>query len=922
MNIQPLRFVIVAALLASEPVLAAPTAEQLDFVEKRVRPLLLSRCGNCHGPKKQQGGLRLDSGEAIRKGGDSGAVLRPGHPEGSLLIEAVRRTGMLKMPPKDSLQPDQVAVLEAWIKMGAPWPSPAPTIDEVARTEAWKRHWAFQPVRKPALPPVKNADWARTAIDRFILAKLEEKGLSPSPMADKRTLLRRLSFDLIGLPPTAEEVAAFLDDKNPDAYERQVERLLASPHYGERWGRHWLDVARYADTKGYVFFEQQTYPWAWTYRDYVIEAFNNDLPYDQFILHQLAADQVTSDDKRPLRAMGYLTLGDHFMSNPYDIVDDRIDVVTRGLLGLTVGCARCHDHKFDPIPTRDYYSLYGVLGSSVEPDDPPLFAAPPPTPAYEAFRKELTTREKKLSDFVRSKQNEVIAAARSRVAEYLLAAHAMKDQPASDDFMLIADGGDVNPTMLTRWRAYLRRTVKAPHPVWSLWHALAALPEMDFAARARQLIETPPPGTNPLLLKSFRDKPLANLKEAAGRVGEVLNAAHTEWQRLLKSAADAKRPPPAGLPDPAQDALRKVWLEPDAPPNVNLALFSDLALLPDRASQGVYQNLRKAVEDYRATGPGAPPRAHVLVDAAVLHEPHVFLRGNPNTLGEAVPRQYLSVLAGPNRKPFKQGSGRLELAQAIADRHNPLAARVLVNRVWHWHFGQGLVRTPSDFGLRSDPPSHPELLDYLATSFVEQGWSIKKLHRMIVLSAVYQQESLDRAEGRRVDPDNRLHWKMNRGRLDFEAMRDALLAVSSRLDHTVGGPSVDVLAPTSRRRTMYGFLDRLKVPGLYRTFDFPSPDATSPQRDATTIPQQALFLLNNPFLLECARSLLARPEVAGEKAPEAKVERIYRLAFGRPPHPEETVLAVGFLTGASDSSTAWQRYVQALLLANEFAFVD
>jgi mono/diheme cytochrome c family protein len=923
-------------LLAGQPGMAAEpgrpiTPPEADFVERRVRPILIEQCQNCHGPKKQMSGLRLDSREAMIKGGDNGPALKPGDPEHSALVHAVRHTGMLKMPPKSKLKPEQIATLETWVKMGAPWPAPRKP-DDIPLAEAWKRHWAFQPVRNAAPPAVKNTTWAHNSMDRFILAALEEKGLSPSPQADRRTLLRRMTFDLTGLPPTPEEFEDFEQSaiRNPQsAIEKLVDRLLASPHYGERWGRYWLDVARYADTKGYVFFQEADYPWAYTYRDYVIRSFNEDLPFDQFILHQLAADQLPLGvDKRPLTALGFLTAGGRFMNNVHDILDDRIDVVTRGLLGLTATCARCHDHKFDPISSRDYYSLYGVFASSVEPDVPPLFTDPPQTPQYAAFVKELESREKKLADFVRARQNEVLTAARTRSAEYLLAVHAMRDQPAIEEYMLLADGGDINPTMVVRWRAYLNRTGKAHHPVWSLWHSLAALPEKEFAAKARAVITALPAHRDPArplnerLVLALRNKPPATLNEVAQRYGEVLNAAAKEWQDALQQGADAKKVLPTCLPDPEQEELRRVFLEPDAPPNVNLALINDLQLLPDRASQGKYQELRKAVEQWRATGAGAPARAMVLVDSPDPYEPHVFLRGNPTQLGEAVPRQFLGVLAGTNRQPFKQGSGRLELARAIADRNNPLTARVLVNRVWMHHFGTGLVRTPSDFGLRSEPPSHPQLLDHLAATFMDEGWSLKKLHRRILLSAVYQQQSLDRPECRKVDPENVLLWKSARQRLDFEALRDALLAVSGRLDRTVGGPSVrDSLSPAARRRTLYSFVDRLQVPGLFRTFDFPSPDATAPQRDNTTIPQQALFMLNNPFVLECSRQVLLRPDVVAAREVPGRMERLYRLLYGRSPSSDEVALAREFLT-EKPADVAWQRYVQALLVANEFVFVD
>ncbi len=911
-----------ARATAAEPI----TPEQAEFFEKTVRPVLVENCLRCHGPKVKEFGLRLDSRAAMLKGGDGGPVLQPGEPDKSSLIEVVRQTGPVKMPQKGKLKPTEIDALAAWVKMGAPWPTSTAGNDDTA----WKKHWAFQPVRNPDPPSLKNSQWPLTPIDRFILAKLEAQGVPPSPAADRRTLIRRVTFDLIGLPPSPEEVAAFEADAAPGAFARVVERLLASPHYGERWGRYWLDVARYADTKGYVFFQDANYPWAYTYRDYVVRSFNDDLPYDQFVVEQLAADRLPlGADRRPLTALGFLTVGGRFMNNPHDILDDRIDVVTRGLLGLTVTCARCHDHKFDPIAAKDYYALYGVFASSSEPEVPPLFADPPKTDVYAAFEKELTTREGKLNEFVQKKQAEVFGTARTRAAEYLLAAHVQHGQPPTEEFMLIADGTDLNPAMLSRWRTYLERTRKRHHPVFAPWHAFAELPEAEFAAKSMELCKRWKTGSDParalnaIVRDSFAEKPATSLADAAKRYGELLNATEKQWQDALNEAAAAKTPPPTVLPDAAREELRQVFHGPDAPPNVPVGLFNDLALLPDRPSQGELQKLRKAVEDWRANGAGAPPRAMVLQDAVTPLEPHVFLRGNPNNPGEAVPRRFLTVLSNGEPKPFHEGSGRLELAKSIVDRKNPLTARVLVNRIWMHHFGTGLVRTPSDFGLRSSPPSHPDLLDHLATSFMETHWSIKKLHRQILLSAVYQQASLDRTDGRKADPENVLLWRMNRRRLDFEATRDALLAVSGRLDSTVGGPPVrDILAPAATRRTLYGFIDRQTLPTLFRTFDFPSPDATNPQRDNTTIPQQALFLMNNPFVVECTRGLLKRPDLSNEQAIASRVERLYRVLYGRTPKKEELALAQDFLNGQEDKTVAWERYTQALLIANEFSFVD
>jgi mono/diheme cytochrome c family protein len=911
----------------AEPLPAGATPEQTEFFEKNIRPVLADHCWSCHGPNKQKGGLRLDSRTALLQGGEDGPVVALGDAAKSALIQALRYTGEIKMPPKGALPPRTVADLSAWVQMGCPWPSAR---SSSPGNPAWQRHWAFLPVAHPPIPDVKAADWPLTPVDCFILARLEAKGLSPAPPADRRTLLRRAAFDLTGLPPTPEELAAFEADTAPDAFPRVVDRLLTSPRYGERWGRYWLDIARYADTKGYVFFQESEFPWAYTYRDYVIRAWNDDLPYDRFILEQLAADQLDlGADRRPLTALGFLTLGGRFMNNQQDILDDRIDVVTRGLMALTVTCARCHDHKFDPIPARDYYSLYGVFASSAEPAVQPLFAEPPKSDAHAKFTKELQAREQKLADFVRSKHEELVHSTHRRVAEYLLAAQAGQQRPKTEEFMLIADGGDLNPRMLSRWRSYLQQARRSQHPVFIPWNAFSELPAEGFAEQARvrsasfltQADSVHP--SNSLVARSFAAQPPRTLADAAKRYGELLNAADQAWQTAVRQAAAERKPPPRSLPDLAQEELRQVFYGPNSPPNLAMNPLNDLDLLPDRPSQAKLQELRKAVETWRATGPGAPPRAMVMEDLPAPYQPHVFLRGNPNAWGEAVPRQFPAVVAGPPRRPFQHGSGRLELAQAIIDSHNPLTARVLVNRVWLHHFGAALVHTTSDFGMRSEPPTHPELLDYLAGQFRADGWSIKKLHRRIMLSAAYQQQTTDRPECRRLDPENSMLWRMNRRRLDFEALRDSLLAVAGRLDGRLGGaPIRDVVAPSATRRTIYGFIDRLNLPGLLRTFDFPSPDATSAQRDTTTVPPQALFLMNHPFVLECARSLCRRPDIAAERDPGRRVATLYQHLYQRHPTALELRLALDYVAAAGSSTQAWERYAQALLVANEFVFVD
>jgi mono/diheme cytochrome c family protein len=890
------------------PARAAPVSPaDAEFFEKSVRPVLADNCWSCHGPKKQTAGLRLDSRAAILKGGESGPAVNEKEPEKSLFLSAIRQSGMLKMPPKTKLSIPAIEALTHWVKVGAPWPEAATQVD----APDWRKHWAFQPISDPVLPVTADDQWSRSSIDRLIWTKLRDKGLRPSVEAERRVLIRRVTFDLTGLPPTPEEIDHFVADKSSSAFDRLVARLLRSPAFGEHWGRFWLDVARYADTKGYVFFEENNYPWAYTYRDYVIESFNADKPYDRFLLEQLAADRLVSDDRRPFRALGFLTVGGRFMNNTHDIIDDRIDVVTRGLMGLTVTCARCHDHKFDPVPSRDYYALYGVFASCDEPTVQPLYEPPPNTEAYEKFANEMAARERKLREFVQKKKAELAAGSRKRAAEYLIAAHANRNKPAQDDFMLIADGTDLNPKMAIRWQSFLSRMGKSANPIFTAWRRYAELPEGDFAEWAAAV---PLGDVHPTVRRAFALPP-RSMNDVAVRYARLLNRAHDR----VNATVLAGGPCVCGDLDDAE--LRAVVRDPDYPPNVTVGDYGDLDLLPDRPSQEELKKLRSEVEKWRATGPGAPPRAMALTDSAIPVTPRVFLRGNPHNLGPAVPRQFLECLSGSDRKPFADGSGRLELARAITDPKNPLTARVFVNRVWQQLFGRGIVGTAGDFGLRGDPPSHPELLDHLAATFVADGWSVKRLVRRIVLSAAYRQRSDDRADAAKVDPDNALLWRMSRRRLAFESMRDAFVAASGKLDRTVGGPSVqNFLAVNANRRTLYAHLDRLNVPGVYRTFDYPSPDATSPRRDQTTVPPQALFLMNHPFVAACAKDVVLRPDVAIVTDPMQKLDRVYAILYGRTPTEKERALAIEVL--GTDPATAWPRLAHALLMTNEFLFVD
>jgi mono/diheme cytochrome c family protein len=908
------------------PIARAQTQPKPDdeFFETQIRPLLSANCFSCHGPKKQEAGLRLDSREAVLKGSENGVVVDVKNPEKSLVLQVLHYDGDVKMPPKGRLSEDAVRSIAAWIKNGLYWPAIAPTrasADADAIALSRKTHWSFRPVVKPAQPAVKDAGWTRTPVDRFILAALEAKGMQPSARADRRTLLRRATFDLLGLPPTPDEMAAFLNDAAPGAWERAVERLLASPRYGECWGRHWLDVARYADTKGYVFTEERRFPSAYTYRDYVIRAFNEDLPYDRFVVEQIAADRLpSSGDKKPLAALGYLTLGRRFLNNQHDIIDDRIDVVCRGMMGLTVSCARCHDHKFDPIPTKDYYSLYGVFASSTEPGELPIIGSVSDAAAFAQFEKELKSRQDKVKEFVDSQYTELIAGYRVRAGEYLVAA-TKPAGPGEEGRRGPLTAGELQPQVIRRWRTFLSDKARTSDPIWAPWSQLAATAEKDFPDKLKGFLAEAKSASalNPKVKGMLASRAPRSRQELAQCYVMLLGEAEKRWQGELQWARETNQAQPEALGDAGWEAIRQQLYGPAAPPTVARA---DIERHFTVAARDKRTALQKQVQLWQATSPAAPPRAMVLQDLPSPVQPRVLVRGNPGNPGPEVPRQFLQVLS-EHRQPFHEGSGRLELARAIASGDNPLTARVMANRIWMYHFGAGLVRTPGDFGTRGEPPTNAGLLDYLAATFVEHGWSVKQLQRLILCSNTYQQASEDRPTYAALDPDDRLLWRQNLRRLDFEGMRDSLLAASGNLRTTMGGPAVDITAAkSSPRRSVYGFIDRQNLPGLFRTFDLASPDVSTPQRHATTVPQQALFLLNSPFVLEQAAQLVRRPEVIASHCAEERIECLHRILYGRAAEAREMEAGIRFVLGAGMTGRAWESYAQVLLLANEFVFVD
>ena len=767
-------FAAITWTAGSAPV-APISPDDLQFFETKIRPVLADQCYRCHSEQaeKLRGGLHLDTRAATLEGGESGPALVPGKPEESRLIEAIRYGNPdLRMPPKGNKLPDSIiADFVEWVRRGAPDPrTTTAAASSVATTHIYapsKDHWSFKPVIQPAVPTTQHPDWCLTPVDNFILTDLEASGMQPSPAADRRTLLRRATYDLTGLPPTENEIQAFIGDTAPDAYAKVVERLLASPHYGEHWARYWLDVARFSDTKGTIKRGQDPrYIDAWTYRDYVIDAFNTDKPYNTFISEQLAADALvlqslgrktlpaddSPGDRHSLAAMGFLTLGNQFDGNTNDVINDRIDVTTKAFLGLTVSCARCHDHKFDPIPTKDYYSLYGIFANSTQP----------------------------------------------------------------------------------------RRTIDLP----TLQPVSSTADYRDYLAQNQTLQD----------------------KEAALR---------EEFQSLRRVGEIA--------PEKRKQLLREQSI------------------------------LQSKIGDLDATHPGAPPRAEILADVGYLHDFPVLIRGEAQNKGDIVPRHFLEILSpDPAHRPvYTHGSGRLDLARDITNPANPLTARVLVNRVWQQHFGEGFVPTPDDLGNQSAPPSHPQLLDYLADRFVKEGWSIKNLHRLIVLSATYRQGGTNNDSSAYAikDPYNRLLWHSNLRRLDLEEMHDSILAIAGMLDPTVGGKSVRLSSEGfATRRALYTFIDRRNPPELFTQFDFPSPDVPSGRRYETTVPQQALFFMNNPLIIETARKLTRRPEFTKLTNTEDRVISLYVTILQRQPTLREIALATSYVqatpTGASANAPA------------------
>ena len=813
------------AMALAAPVEAAQAREDVEFFEKNVRPVLVEHCYKCHSAQseKLKGELKLDSRDAMLHGGKTGPAIVPAKADESLLIKAIGYADSeLQMPPKYQLPAQTATDLKRWVEMGAPWPAKATvatTETAIDRKPASADHWAFQPVRPQSPPTVRDGAWARNEIDRFILAKLESKGLAPAAPADKRTLIRRAYFDLIGLPPEPVEVEAFVRNDSANAFAEVVDHLLASPHYGERWGRYWLDLARYADTNG--MDENYAYPDAWRYRDYVVGAFNDDKPYDRFVTEQLAGDLLgpagssEREEQGKLVATGFLVVGPKMLAEQdkpklvMDVVDEQIDVTGQTFLGLTLGCARCHDHKFDPVPAADYYALAGIFKSTR-------------TMANLGFVSEFNERELGDARFTAEKLKH-----EARVAGVKAEFNKLAERNAAE-----------LPWLLRRWA-------------------------VEFALYGNTAGYKAP-------IKSESIYPVVELKQL------------TELRGQLAELEKVKPLPPKAM----------------------------------AVAEGTPQNVP------------------------------IHLRGSHLTLAkEATPRGFVKILDRCVIPPTisSSHSGRLELARWITDPANPLTARVMVNRIWQGHFGVGLVASSSNFGLRGAPPSHPELLDWLAGEFVRRGWSIKQMHRLIMLSSAYQMNSGSDSRAAELDPENHLLWRQNRRRLEAEPIRDALLSMGGNLDGAIGGslamPSKEKYTAikdadpvfNSTRRAIYLPIVRSRMYDLFTIFDYVDAGVHTPVRSVTTVPQQALFMLNSELVAKEADLLAKRLLAMDVKGDAGRMRRAYELLYARPPAAAESGRAMAYIASYSGDQkvggdvrrlAAWTSLCRVLLAANEFVYVN
>ncbi|GAB4466874.1 MAG: PSD1 and planctomycete cytochrome C domain-containing protein [Armatimonadaceae bacterium] len=986
------------------------SSEEIAFFENKVRPVLAENCLSCHSGSQALAGLRLDDLSGLRGSGSKVAVVVPGKPEESRLIRAIRHdTGIAAMPPSGKLKPEQIAALTEWVRRGAVLPrvSPAaPKADSGFPLKERRQHWAYRPVQRPAIPKVQAASWVTNPVDAFLLAELEAQGLAPAPAADRRTLLRRVTFDLTGLPPTPAEMASFLADKSPDAYTKVVERLLASPAYGERWARHWLDLVRYGESLGHEF--DFTIFNAYQYRDYVIRAFNADVPYNRMVQEHFAGDLLPDPRRNPKTGINESILGTGFFwlgegkHSPVDIrqeqadrIDNMIDVVGKTFLAQTLACSRCHDHKFDPIPARDYYALYGILKSSryqqAHVDAPETFAAP--MQKMQAVHRSLNRAVLAgvwQANVASLPDDKVLAAANPKapqgkpgkpiapLATWRATGQAFAVPGKPGDLLLTGDPKKPALMLLARptaTSAALSRRLEGAlrSPTFTIDSDFLHLRLAGQGSRIHIVVDNflliRDPICGPLFqsvndpkvqwrtvdLRMWKgreayielsDSPVPNL---AGIDAQELPAEagkpNDHWLMLTDAVLSNDRQPPAqtmGLASQSASEVRaalRTALERWGQGQVTSADTAALETLNTLLRDGLLDvsplsDTAARLAAIEATVP-APTRALAMCDGTGRDE-SVFVRGSHKTLGERTPRLQIATCFTETKPLVPKGSGRLEFANMIVSPQHPLTARVMVNRIWKHHFGVGIVPTVDDFGWMGEKPSHPELLDWLASEFVRQGWSIKQMHRLIVHSAAYRMRSTasdPKAETK--DPKNTLLHRANVRRLEAEAIRDSILTVSGRLDRTLYGPSVYSYVPErdgrgappqgpldgNGRRTIYLSVRRNFLSPFLLAFDFPTPFTTIGRRTVSNVPAQALALMNGEFVRQQAqvwaeRSLKDSPQFT----PSQRVNTLYLQAFGRYPTDAERSALIGYLGNRNDA-TAWADICHALFNVKEFVYV-
>jgi hypothetical protein len=888
--------------------------EKLEFFETKVRPILVQRCYECHSGQESNGGLRLDYREGLLKGGDSGPALQADEPQGSLLLRAIRyQNADLQMPPSGKLDASEIEVLETWVAQGAfdpraDLPSGSSDKTQGMSIQDGRNFWSMMPLKPVEVPRAVDADWCRNPIDAFVLKELDSNGLRPSPESPRREILRRVTLGLIGLVPESQEYKAFEQDTAPEAYERQVDRLLSSEQYGVRFGRHWLDVARYSDSNG--LDENIAYGNAWRYRDYVVEAFNSDKPFDRFIEEQIAGDLLPDADRQSKTATGFLVLGAKVLAEPdrdkltMDTIDEQLDTIGKAFMGMTLGCARCHDHKFDPIKQRDYYALAAILKGTKTFGDSNFgaikhwneisYANPQEKEQLKAIDAQIAEKNgawNKLKSEAIGKLREQV---RKQAADYLAVASKLTSEATLNEWAQVGEELKLHPRVLANSRRYLDN--HRQEPLFAKWHELAG--HGDHQA--------------------IRDY-----------YQELFERALGEWEKAKAADAQVKK-----LEDSTLEAAR-----------VALGDVGGFLAIPAKMEHALDQEslvkIHELAESARLFESAAPDETSVMgvADKGVVDGLAIHIRGSYRNLGDVVPRGFPEVMVSQGATPIfsRHSSGRLELARWLANATHPLTARVIVNRVWRWHFGRGLVESTENFGVLGDRPSHPELLDYLARWFIESGWSIKELNRLILTSSTYRMSSVhpEAQSALAIDPENRLRWHYKLERMDAEPLRDSILQVAGRLDCQLGGKSVplrnrqfvfdhtsiDHTKYDSIRRTVYLPIIRNHLYSLLEQFDFPDPTMPVGSRNTSMVSVQMLLLMNADWIIDSA-SLLARRSQEFSSEPSRRIDWLFETVLGRAPKEHEQRRFLDAISaGQASGEDPWVTLAHNLLICSEFIYV-